>query len=86
MTYEETFTDYEKMLREGALQGFLYKKFQTIYEYLYKRIGVDSANTWMLQNKQQKQIYCAKLILHYKENYSEPILSKANKFLLKYDK
>jgi hypothetical protein len=86
MTYEETFTDYEKMLKEGALQGFLYKKFQTIYEYLYKKVGVDSANTWMLQDKQTKQIYCAKLILHYKENYSDVILTKVTKFLSKYDK
>lgn len=81
MNYEHTFTDWDKMLKEGLLQGFLSNKYQTIYEYLYKRVGIDYANTWMMQGKNEKKRYCAEMILKYIDD--EVVKEKAIKYLRK---
>ena len=81
--YETTFTDYEKMLTQGALNGFLRKNFQTIYEYLYKRVGVDFANNWMMQHKNMKKKYCAEIIIRYADSYNEAIVNKARNYVCK---
>lgn len=81
--YEQTFTDFEKMLTQGALNGFMYKNFSTIYEYLYKRVGVDFANNWMMQDKNMKKKYCAEVIIRYADSYNEATVLKARKFISK---
>lgn len=82
MKYEELYTDYEKMLREGMLRGFLKNNFSTLYEYLYKRVGIEAANAWMLQNKKEKKLYCAKLIIEYIYD-NESLCQSAQKFINK---
>lgn len=81
--YETNFVDYEKMLIQGALSGFLHKNFQTIYEYLYKRVGVDFANNWMMQDKNMKKKYCAEIIIRYADSYNEAIVTKARSYVMK---
>lgn len=82
MRYEETFIDWEKMFDRGILEGFVSNNFQTLYEYLYKRKGVEYANTWALQSKRDKKKYCAELITKYiKDN--DGVVLKAQKYLTK---
>lgn len=85
MEYKDLFTDFEKMLERGMLEGFVSSKYQTLYEYLYKRKGVDFANAWMLQDKEEKKRYCANLIKEYMPSNTQ-LISKCDKFLQKYDK
>lgn len=84
MKYSEAFTDYEKMLHEGILNGFIRNDFQLLYEYLYKRKGVSFANSFMMKSKREKKRYCADLVLVYID--SEALHQKATKYITKYDK
>ena len=85
MKYEELFTDYEKMLHQGILDGFCNSNFQTLYEYFYKRKGVSYANAWMMQSKIEKKKSCAELLLTYIEGH-EALKDKAKKYINKVER
>lgn len=85
MKYEECFTDYEKMLHQGILDGFCNNQFQMLYEYLYKRKGAQFANDWMMRKKASKKRFCAEMLLLYIEGNTK-LKEKAQKYINKCNK
>lgn len=63
MKYEDTFTDFEKMKYEAGWQGYKYKNFGPMYEYLMKKQGDINANFFLQEfTKRQKRVFCARVV------------------------
>lgn len=77
MNYAEAFTDWEKRREEAAWNGFKYKDYSRMYEYIHKRVGTIDANYWNSMEKSKKRLFCARIVyLHHSEEEKRKMAEK----------
>lgn len=65
MTYEDMFTDYEKLRYEAGWDGFKFGNYGPMYDYINKKLGVLDAEYFSKQNKRWKKSFCARIVYLY---------------------